>query len=249
MALKGLSGKTALVTGAGRGIGAAVVERLLEEGCRVVAADLNADLLARYADDARVATIAMDVARQQDCADAAALAAERFGSLDLVAHAAAILNAVAPIAEMEVDAFDRAIAVNVRGTMLVLRESLRLMIAQGRGGAIVCFSSIAALRGAAQRSAYGASKRAVVGLVASAALENGRHGIRVNAIAPGTTDTEIIKDAGEEGLRQVLAAQAQRPIPRLCAPSEQAALAAWLLSDEASFTTGALHIADGGATA
>lgn len=249
MALKGLAGKVVLVTGAGRGIGAAIVTRLLEEGCRVVAADLRADLLARYEGHASIHAVTMDVSQEADCQRAVAQAAAHFGGLDGVAHAAGIVSAVAPITEMDIEAFDRHFAVNVRGTLLVLRESLRVMVAQGRGGSIVCLVSIAALRGAAERAAYGAGKRAVIGLVASAAIENGRHGIRVNAIAPGVTDTDILRDAGEEGYRQVMAAQAQRPISRLGQPAEIAALAAWLLSEESSFSTGALHVADGGATA
>ena len=241
MSLKGLSGKVAIVTGAAQGIGAATVERLLAEGCRVVAVDLRP--AERAGED--VISVAADIANPDDCERAAALAVERFGSVDLLAHSAGIFSAVAPVASMDIEAFDRLMAVNVRGTMLMMRAVLPRMIAQGRGGAIVCLASVSATKAGAGRAAYGASKRAVLGLCASAAIENGPHGIRVNAVAPGSTDTPMMRGSG--ALREsIMANQRATPLQRIGEPSEIASAIAWLLSDESSFVTGSVITADGG---
>lgn len=249
MALKGLAGKVAVVSGASQGIGAATVTRLLDEGCKIVAMDMKEAGLAQYAGNANVATIAGNITRAADCDAAVALAVSRFGALHLLAHSAGILHAVAPLAEMDEDAFDHIMAVNVKGTMLMMRASLRQMVAQKQGGAIVCIASMAALRAGPTRSAYCASKRAVIGLTSTAAVEYGPHGIRVNALAPGMIDTPIIHGAGPEQLQVLLNQVKGRPIARLGRPEEMAATIAWLLSDESSYVTGSLQLADGGTLA
>jgi len=247
MSLRGLTGKIAVVTGAGQGIGADTARRLLEEGCKVVALDIREAGLAQYAGNPNVATAIVDIVKEDDCARGVAVGIERFGAVHLLAHCAGIVDAIHPVSEMDVDAFDRVMAVNVRGTMLMMRACLRPMIAQKQGGSIVCIASIAVVRGGAMRSAYGASKRAVVGLTSAAALENGQYGIRVNAIAPGLIDTPMMQQVGDTDA-QLRAALATRPIARLGKPAEIAAAIAWLLSDEASYVTGSLNLADGGWT-
>jgi NAD(P)-dependent dehydrogenase (short-subunit alcohol dehydrogenase family) len=249
MALRGLAGKVALVSGAAQGIGAATVARLLEEGCKVVAMDLKADGLAQYAGNAAVATITGNITKAADCDAAVALAVARFGALNLLAHCAGILHAVAPMAEMDEEAFDHIMAVNVKGTMLMMRASLRQMVAQKQGGAIACISSMAALRAGPTRSAYCASKRAVIGLTSTAAAEYGPHGIRVNALAPGMIDTPIIQGVGPAQMEVLMNQVRTRPIARLGLPEEMAAVMAWLLSDESSYVTGSLQLADGGTLA
>jgi NAD(P)-dependent dehydrogenase (short-subunit alcohol dehydrogenase family) len=245
MALRGLSGKVALVTGAAQGIGAATVQRLLAEGCKVAAFDLDPKGLTAHADRPEIATLAGDVASPADCEAAVATALKRFGAVDFLAHCAGIFSAVAPVSEMDIDAFDRLFAVNVRGTMLMMRACLRSMIEQKRGGAIVCVASVSSFRTGRGRAAYSASKRAVLGLAAAAAAENGEHGIRVNSVAPGSIDTPMMRGSG--ALRDsIVANQLGTPLGRIGRPEEIAALIAWLLSDEASFTTGAVYLADGG---
>lgn len=245
MALKGLAGKVIVVTGAGQGIGAAALDRLLEENCRVVAVDLKSDGLVRHVDAPSVVTVEADISRPDDCARVASVAIERFGAIDGLAHSAGIFSALAPIAEMDIDAFDRLMAVNVRGSMLMMRAVLPTMIRQGRGGSIVCLASVTSFRTGAGRAAYAASKRAVLGLVAAAAVENGPHGIRVNAVAPGSTDTPMMRSSG--ALREsIMANQLGTPLRRMGRPEEIAAAIAWLLSEESSFVTGDCLVADGG---
>lgn len=245
MALRGLADKVVVVTGAGQGIGASALDRLLDEGCRVVAVDVKPDGLALHADNPSVVAVQADISRPEDCARAAEAALDRFGRIDGLAHSAGLFSAVAPVAEMDVDAFDRLMAVNVRGTMLMMRAVLPPMIARGEGGSIVCLASVTSFKTGAGRAAYAASKRAVLGLVAAAAVENGPLGIRVNSVAPGSTDTPMMRGSG--ALREsIMANQMSTPLRRIGQPEEIASVIAWLLSDESSFVTGACLLADGG---
>lgn len=245
MSLKGLENRVAAVTGAAQGIGAAVVARLRDEGCKVVAIDRNAEGLAAYSGQPGVVCAEADISQAEDCERCIALACREFGAIHYLAHCAAVFSAVHPVAEMDVAAFDRLFAVNVRGTMLMMRAALPQMIAQKQGGAMVLTSSVSAFRTSFGRAAYSASKRAVLGLAAAAAVENGPHGIRVNSVAPGSIDTPMMRGTG--ALReQILANQLATPLRRMGQSEEIAATIAWLLSDEASFVTGAVMVADGG---
>lgn len=249
MPLKGLSGKVAVVTGASQGIGAATAHRLLDEGCRIVAMDMKAEGLRQFDGNPNAATITGNITKAADCDATVALAVSRFGGLHLLAHCAGILHAVSPLAEMDEEAFDHIMAVNVKGTMLMMRASLRQMVAQKQGGSIVAISSMAALRAGPTRSAYCASKRAVIGLTSTAAAEYGPQGIRVNALAPGMIDTPIIHGVGPAQMEVLMNQVRQRPIPRLGQPEEMANVMAWLLSEESSYVTGSLQLADGGTLA
>lgn len=245
MPLRGLSDKVVVVTGAGQGIGASTVDRLLAEGCRIIAADLKPDGLSRFSDRPSIAAVEADISRPEDCARIAAAAIDRFGAIDGLVHSAGVFGAVAPVAEMDIDAFDRVIAVNVRGAMLMMRAVLPAMIGRGEGGSIVCLASVTSFRTGAGRAAYAASKRAVLGLVAAAAVENGPHRIRVNSVAPGSTDTPMMRGSG--ALRDsIMASQLGTPLRRIGQPEEIASAIVWLLSEESSFVTGACLLADGG---
>jgi len=246
LVLKGLSGKTAIVTGAAGGIGSAVVYRLLEEGCKVVGVDLKLEAIERacsQADSDSFHPVVADVSTEKGCADYVEATVKRFGGVDLFANNAGILGRRLLMVDMPVEEFDRIMAVNLRGVFLGLQAVMRRMIEQKRGGAIVNTSSMGALKPYVNSSAYGVSKQGVIGLTKVAALENGIHGIRVNAVAPGSTDTSLLTAAFGADTATMFA---QLPIPRVGAPAEIASMMAYLLSDEASYQTGGLYTVDGG---
>jgi len=251
-------GKVAVVTGAAGGIGRAAAARLAAEGARVVAVDLpdsDLDATLRAVAEAGGEAIAVpaDVTRPSDHERYAARAVARFGGIDAFFNNAGIEGAVAPLADYPEDVFDRVMAVNVKGVWLGLRAVFPAMRARG-GGAIVNTASTAGLGGTPHLVAYGASKHAVIGITRTAALEFARDGVRVNAICPAPIETRMMRSierGGDpddpESRRAAIAAGL--PLRRYGEPREVAALAAFLLSDEASFTTGAAYPIDGGAKA
>ena len=251
-------GKVAVVTGAAGGIGRAAAARLAAEGARVVAVDLpdsDLDAALRAVAEAGGEAIAVpaDVTRPADHERYAAAAVARFGGIDAFFNNAGIEGAVAPLADYPEDVFDRVMAVNVKGVWLGLRAVFPAMRARG-GGAIVNTASTAGLGGTPHLVAYGASKHAVIGITRTAALEFARDGVRVNAICPAPIETRMMRSierGGDpddpESRRAAIAAGL--PLRRYGEPEEVAALAAFLLSDEASFTTGAAYPIDGGAKA
>jgi 3-oxoacyl-[acyl-carrier protein] reductase len=243
------AGKTALVTGAGHGIGRAIAGRLAGEGANVVVVDIDegaaAHAAAEIAAEGGVAEgIGADVADRQAVRRAVGVCRERFGGLDVLAANAGIADAQ-PFAEIDEARWRRVIDVNLTGTFFCLQEAAKVMIPAG-SGAIVATASTNAFWVESDMASYNASKGGIVALVKSAAFDLGRHGIRVNAVAPGMVRTRanfVTEDpvSGPEYLRRV-------PLGRFAEPAEMAAVVAFLASDDASYVTGELLVADAGTT-
>jgi NAD(P)-dependent dehydrogenase (short-subunit alcohol dehydrogenase family) len=242
--------KVAVVTGAAAGFGRAVATRLAAEGARLVLVDRAADALAETAAtiDGALPVVA-DVSQEADVDGYVQAATAAHGRVDLFFNNAGIEGRMAPMTELSVADFDRVLAVNTRGVFLGLRAVLRVMKPQG-SGAIVNTASMAGIRGAATFSPYVAAKHAVIGLTRCAALEGAPFGIRVNAVAPGHIDTRMARDLTAQidpddpaGVYQRTAAAI--PLGRYGTAEEVASLVVWLLSDEASYLSGATHLIDG----
>jgi NAD(P)-dependent dehydrogenase (short-subunit alcohol dehydrogenase family) len=243
--------RTILVTGAASGIGRATALLCAERGHRVAALDVNwAGLSALAADsDVDLRTVECDVSDDHAMAEAFDLITAELGAPDGVVAAAGIeINA--PLHEIAYETWELVVAVNLRGVFLTCKYAIAVMLGAGHGGSIVCVSSPAAFVGFAGggNGAYAASKGAVSALVRSAAIDYAPHGIRVNALVPGATDTPLLAHALGPHDREQLVSQAatQIPLGRLGQPREIAQAAVWLLSDESSYVTGSQLICDGG---
>ena len=250
-----LKGKVAIITGAATGIGRASALLFSRAGARVALADVREQELARTEADVRVAggevvSITADLVRPDDCAAAVATAVRAFGRLDVLLNNAGVGTMVVggTVETISLEHWDLAQDVNVRGIYLMCRGALPHM--RAAGGAIVNIASVSAFRGSVERPthAYAASKGAVLSLTRAMAASYGRHGIRVNAICPGTIRTRLTADIVENVERD---AKAGRGIPlgRVGEPEDIARCALFLASDDASFISGAHIIADGGAQA
>ena len=238
------AGRTAIVTGAGSGIGRATALRLAREGARVVAADLAADRLERLAaevPDLDLVPVATDIATE-DGAQAVVAAA---GRVDALANVAGVMDAFLPPAEVDDATWERVFAVNVTAAMRLTRAVLPLMLEAG-GGAIVNVSSEASLRASASGVAYTASKHAVNGLTKSTAVFYKGNGIRANAVAPGPVATNIEAPFKSEHAAGVLGPIMQTTIPPVATADQLAATITWLLSDDASNVNGVILPSDGG---
>ncbi|MBV9169853.1 MAG: SDR family oxidoreductase [Chloroflexi bacterium] len=248
-------GQVAIVTGGAGGIGSAVARRLTREGARVALVDREASQLERVAAELGSALpIVADVTQEHDVAEYVRRTAAELGQIDLLFNNAGIEGRIVNIVDADVADFDRVMAVNVRGVFLGLREVLRVMQRQGRGGAIVNTASVAGLRaGGLGLAPYVASKHAVIGLTRTAAHEGGAFGVRVNAVAPGFIDTRMLQALMQARSPSDPAAartgfERRVPLERLGSPDEVASLVTWLLSSDASYITGSVHLVDAGLT-
>ena len=237
------AGRTAIVTGAGSGIGRATAVRLAREGARVVAADISADRLERLAGELPdLVPVAGDVATEEGVQ---AVVAAAGGRVDALANVAGIMDSFLPPAEVDDATWERVFAVNVTAAMRLTRAVLPVMLAAG-GGAIVNVSSEASLRASASGVAYTASKHAVNGLTKSTAVFYKGNGIRANAVAPGPVATNIEAPFKSEHAAGVLGPIMQTTIPPVATAEQLAATITWLLSDDASNVNGVILPSDGG---
>lgn len=247
-----LKGKTIFITGASSGIGEAAVRLFAREGANVVAAARRADRLeaavAKLTEAGlSAAAVGCDVTDEVSVARSVAFAVERFGRLDGAFNNAGVGAVWKPLHELDAHDFDRVFATNLKGPFLCMKHEIAAMLDTG-GGAIVNTSSIGGIVGAAGNSFYGSTKWGLVGLTKCAALDYARKGIRVNAIAPGPTHSEMFDrwmatDEARAGIA------GQMPMNYIAQPDDMARAALFLLTDEARWTTGTVLACDGGASA
>jgi NAD(P)-dependent dehydrogenase (short-subunit alcohol dehydrogenase family) len=236
------TGKRALVTGAGSGIGAAVARRLAADGADVVLADAVLESVEQLAGELGPAAHALQLDVRDEAQVAPAMA-----DLDVLVNVAGIgSTTAAPTTPLEV--WEDVFAVNARGTFLCCKHAIPGMAARGRGS-IVNMASVAALVGLRNRAAYCASKGAVVALTRALAVDHVSAGIRVNAVCPGTVDSPWVRRLVEESGESLDALRDRQPMRRLGTPDEIAEAVAYLASDEAGFVTGTVLVIDGGLTA
>jgi NAD(P)-dependent dehydrogenase (short-subunit alcohol dehydrogenase family) len=247
-----LEGKSALITGAGGGIGRAAALAFAREGARVAVADIAAEAAAETvarvnAAGGQALSLTGEVTRDAEVRAMVEAVVRTWGRLDCAFNNAGIAGfqvdaAGKKTAEWSEAAFDRMIAVNLKGVWLCMKHELVQMTAQG-GGAIVNTGSIAGLAGLPTSSAYVAAKHGVVGLTKTAAIEYAEANIRVNAVCPGFIRTRMTEDTMRRRGEAILA---QTPLRRMGNPEEIAEMVLWLCSDHASYVTGAAYNVDGG---
>ena len=244
-----LAGKKALVTAAAQGIGRAAALAFAAEGASVVATDIN---LAKLEELGPAGAGKIEI-RRLDVTDAAAIAvlAQTLGAIDVLFNCAGFVHHGTILDCAETD-WDATLDVNLRSMYRMIRAFLPAMLQRRQGASIVNMASaVSSVKGAPNRFVYGTSKAAVIGLTKSVAIDFIKDGIRCNAICPGTVETpslgeRIAAQGGGPEVRQAFIAR--QPVGRLGTPEEIAALALYLASDESRFTTGAIHIIDGGWT-
>jgi len=249
--LLGLGGRAALVTGAGMGIGKACALMLARAGARLVVADRDLTACERTAGEIRglggtARALGTDVRVPAEVEALVAATVDGLGALDVCVHNVGGLagQPVQPFLDTPVESFDAIAANNLRATWLCCHAAARAMVAGGKPGSIVNVASVAALRAVRGIAAYGAAKAGVANLTMQLAVELGSHGIRVNAVAPATTATELIRERVERG--EFRAIEEANPLGRLAMPEDVAGAVLFLASDLARYVTGQTIVVDGG---
>jgi NAD(P)-dependent dehydrogenase (short-subunit alcohol dehydrogenase family) len=245
-----LRGKTAIVTGAGGGIGRATSILFANEGARVVVSDVDektaqetAELIARAGGEALC--IRANMASPEEVEELIGRTVETFGGLDVLFNNAGVGNAEHKLPDITIDEWDRVVDINLKGVFLAMKYAIPQMEKRG-GGSIINTSSIMGLKGKKYLAPYNASKGGVILLTKNAALEFGSKNIRVNAIAPGVIDTPII-DGWKQDERKWPIISKANALGRVGQPEEVAKVALFLASDDSSFVTGTTLVVDGGA--
>jgi len=249
-----IDGKVAVITGGANGIGRATVLRFLEEGARVVAADVNEttgretiDLAAQAGHASAIRFQRTDVTVEADIEAVIKFAVSEFGRLDCVFNNAGVGGAFGPITHISAEDWDYTFAVLVRSVFFGMKHGARALRAQGTGGSIISTASIAGLGGGDAPQAYSAAKAAVINLTRAVAIELAPDKIRVNAICPGGILTPLLHRGSPEAFAQML--EKLQPWPEAGRPEHVAGAALFLASEDARFVTGEALVVDGGLTA
>jgi 2-keto-3-deoxy-L-fuconate dehydrogenase len=239
-----LAGKTALVTAAAQGIGRASALAFAAEGARVIASDINAEKLAELAGTDNITAKNLNVLDEASVA----AAAQELGALDILFNCAGVVHH-GTLLECTEDEWDFAFSLNIKAQFRMVRAFLPAMLENG-GGSIINMSSVcSSLKGILNRAAYGASKAAVIGLTKSISSDYMRQGIRCNAVCPGTVQSPSLDDrinAFDDPIKAREDFIARQPLGRLGTAEEIAAMAVYLASDDAAYTTGQAFVIDGG---
>ena len=251
-----VEGKVVVITGGAGGIGKAAGKRFVEEGADVLLVDLDEAALAAACQEIgsnKVSYLVADVTSAQDNQTMIDTATERYGGVDAFLANAGIEGDVAPITDYDETRFDQVMAVNVKGPFLGLRAAIPALTARG-GGSVVITSSVAGIRGAAGVAPYVTSKHAVIGMMKSAAKECAAANIRVNTVNPSPVETRMMRSL-EQGFAPESPEEARAgmaaaiPMGRYAEPEDIANIMLFLVSDDASFITGSVYMADGGSVA
>lgn len=239
-----LQGRTALVTGAARGIGLAIAKRFVTAGARIALVDLDRAGVEAAATGlgAEALAVVADVTRAEDVERAVDAVLARWGRLDVVVNNAGITGGSKLMWEVTDEEWQRVLACDLTSVFLVSRAAVRVMLAQG-SGRIINIASIAGKEGNPTLVPYSTAKAGVIGLTKALAKEVATRGILVNAVAPAVIGTDMVRQMSRETVDMLVA---KIPMGRIGRPEEVAALALWLASDECSFSTGAVYDLSGG---
>ncbi len=238
-----LAGRRVVVTGAARGIGAAIAQAFAGEGARLALMDREGDQCRATAAQLGALALDVDLADPTSACDAMQAAVDGLGGIDILVNNAGILH-MAPLLEITVDDWDRTFDVNVRAMLLTTQVAARAMISAGQGGVIINMASMGGKLGSPNQAHYAASKAAVISLTRVSALELGEHGIRVNCICPGYVLTEM--GAATRTPEMVAKWSSMSPLGRCAEPQEVADMAVFLASDQARYCTGQAMNVSGG---
>jgi len=241
-----LNGKRAVVTGAAQGIGLAIAERYVADGAKVLLVDLNHDVLEKEAKRLKMPFVTTDVSDTAAVDTMIATAQRELGGIDIMVSNAGVVNKPTEFLDLPVEEFDRVLKINLRSQFICGQAAARAMVAAGVKGVIINMSSVNARLGIPTLAPYVISKAGATQLTNVMAISLAKHGIRVNAIGPGTILTELARAStfsDDAARRRVLS---RTPLLRCGEPSEVASVAAFLAGDDSSYITGQTIYADGG---